>query len=630
MSQKNQKQKLSKFSLILRTAAGVILIFVVLAVILVTLAPRPSFSMQKVSDKVKIDSELRLSFTLPVAREVNVELTPKTFGEVRYENEIWNGHLSRAVIFRPEVTWLPGTTYELRVSEVKSALPSLRAPREFVFAFTTEDLPSIVSVTPATADKIRADTAWQVKLDKANNQLVDYEFRLSPDIELGAVLSEDKTMYTLTPAAALSQGQEYTLDILQGNIRHIFGTETIARQEEGQSVWQGKWQIREAPGLEEFKPQGQGVGLKQKIEITFSENVDFDSFKSSVSISPEAKGQWQTSDYKTMTFVPAGFTEDTTYTVVLKKGLKTYNGGYLEEESSHSFSTIGPIKVSQFSPADQSQGFGVSNSLRLTFNQEVDHVSAESKFEISPSSEGNFQWDGLTMIFQPKTPLAFSTSYTVTIKKGVAGPSGYVSKEDQTTRFTTELSVTKLAVPFHRQEHNLSCEVATLVMALAYRGVNVSEETLIGAIGFEPIPKKDGVWGNPHIAFVGDIDGHQPSSGYGVYWQPIATAAQKYRTARWFTGGKLSDITAEIKKGNPVIFWGTAGSGSRIDWKTSDGGNVIAVNGEHTRVVVGFIGSADNPTKIITLDPLSGEKYFTQSAFLANWAVLGNSGVVVE
>ena len=79
-----------------------------------------------------------------------------------------------------------------------------------------------------------------------------------------------------------------------------------------------------------------------------------------------------------------------------------------------------------------------------------------------------------------------------------------------------------------------------------------------------------------------------------------------------------------------MIVWGTAGSGSRIDWKTSQGGNVVAVNGEHTRLVIGFIGSADNPSKIITLDPLSGEKYFTRDSFLWNWGLLSNSGVVVE
>ena len=57
---------------------------------------------------------------------------------------------------------------------------------------------------------------------------------------------------------------------------------------------------------------------------------------------------------------------------------------------------------------------------------------------------------------------------------------------------------------------------------------------------------------------------------------------------------------------------------------------MVAINGEHTRVVIGFIGPADNPSKIITLDPLSGEKYFTKASFMSNWGLLNNSAVVVE
>jgi len=79
-----------------------------------------------------------------------------------------------------------------------------------------------------------------------------------------------------------------------------------------------------------------------------------------------------------------------------------------------------------------------------------------------------------------------------------------------------------------------------------------------------------------------------------------------------------------------VVIWGTAGTGKRIDWKTPQGGNVVAVSGEHARVAIGFIGPAENPSKIITMDPLYGEKYFTRSSFEWNWGLLGNSGVVIE
>jgi uncharacterized protein YvpB len=557
-------------------------------------------------------------------------VTPKTYGEIIYNDTLIGKHLVRTFVFRPEVTWLPDTTYEIRVTNVKSALPTYRAPQEFVYTFTTEATPSITAVLPEHDTTIRPDTAWRVVLDKPNESLSEYEFRLAPDIEVTAELDQTKKEYTITPKTSLSQGGKYSLEIFRRDVRYLFGTDTVAKQEEAQSVWQGSWPVREAPGIASFSPAGQTVPLATNLEVVFSENVDFDSFKEQVTIEPVIAGEWQTTDYKTITFKPAALTKETTYTVTLKAGLQTYAGGFLTEDAVHSFTTIGLVKLSGSTPADKAQGISVAGSVRMNFNQTVDHASAQSAFSINPQTAGTLSWEGETMVFKPDNPLAYNTIYTVTLASGIKSQGGYDSTEVQAISFTTELSVTRLSVPFHRQEHNLSCEVATLVMALQYRGVNVSEATLISAIGFDPTPKANGVWGNPYQAFVGDIDGHQSSTGYGVYWDPVATAAKQYRPARVISGGKLSDITAEIKKGNPVIFWGTAGTGRRIDWKTPSGQSIMAVSGEHTRVAIGFIGSADNPTKIITLDPLFGEKYFSQSSFMANWAVLGYRGVVVE
>ena len=47
-------------------------------------------------------------------------------------------------------------------------------------------------------------------------------------------------------------------------------------------------------------------------------------------------------------------------------------------------------------------------------------------------------------------------------------------------------------------------------------------------------------------------------------------------------------------------------------------------------IVSGFVGSASNPTEIIVVDPLYGERYYTASSFEANWSTLGKAGVVVE
>ncbi len=627
---KNKKEKSTKDQKFFWSITIAVLFLLVVGFLLSNLSPKPELATEKAGDKVKVSSEIRMEFDWPVSRQIDLEITPSVYGEIRYEDMLFNDHFVRQVVFKPELTWLPNTTYQVKISNIKSAFPTYRKPKEQTLIFTTEPAPEITTVLPSQEETIRADTKWQVELNKTNESLIDYEFIFDPVIEVETVLGQDKKTYIIEPKSLLSQGQTYNLEIFKKIVRYHFGTKKIAYQSEPESVWKGSWQVREAPGIESFKPQGNNVSLNDQIVIAFDENVDFDSFKENVTIDPELIGSWQTEDYKTVSFVPDELVKDTTYIVTLKAGLKTFEGGYLAEDSVHNFITLGPAKLSGSSPGNGSQGISVNSSVRMTFDQAVDHNSAESSFSILPEVSGSFTWDGNTMIFQPAEPFAFNITHTVTLAAGIDSASGYDSEKDFVFNFATELSVTKLNVSFHRQEHNLSCEIATLVMALSFRGVNVSEAAIIEAIGVDPTPKSDGVWGNPHVAFVGDIDGRQPSTGYGVYWQPIATAAQAYREASWFTGWNLSHLTAEIKKGNPVIVWGTAGSGTRIDWKTPEGGNVVAVNGEHTRLVIGFIGSADNPTKIITLDPLSGEKYFTKSSFLWNWGLLGNSGVVVE
>ena len=66
----------------------------------------------------------------------------------------------------------------------------------------------------------------------------------------------------------------------------------------------------------------------------------------------------------------------------------------------------------------------------------------------------------------------------------------------------------QLPIRFHRQEHSLSCEVATLKMALQAHGVEVPESELVKNLAYDPTPKRNGVWGDPHKGFVGDIGFH--------------------------------------------------------------------------------------------------------------------------
>jgi len=182
----------------------------------------------------------------------------------------------------------------------------------------------------------------------------------------------------------------------------------------------------------------------------------------------------------------------------------------------------------------------------------------------------------------------------------------------------------KLNIPFHHQEHSLSCEVAALRMALLAKGADVAESTLISQLPSEPM------WGNPHRGFVGDINGKMLKTGYGVYWGPIATIGANYRPTQSFEDATASFLATEIQNGNPVIIWTHIGRGRWPKWIAPDGTPILGIPGEHTQVVIGFTGSADRPTGFYLLDPLYGEQYQPARNFLVRWTTFGNSGVVVR
>ena len=190
----------------------------------------------------------------------------------------------------------------------------------------------------------------------------------------------------------------------------------------------------------------------------------------------------------------------------------------------------------------------------------------------------------------------------------------------------------KLAVPYHRQEHALSCEVASLLMALQYKGVNITESELIQQLPIaDPGPRRqNNTWGDPNVGFVGTIDGKMPNTGYGVYEQPIYDLAAKYRPAKIIVDGALTDLIIELTDNNPVVVWGVVvGRNKDISWKTPEGKTITAQLDEHARTLIGYTGKSDKPELLILLDPLYGEIRLTVEDFIKNWELLGKKAVVI-
>lgn len=196
----------------------------------------------------------------------------------------------------------------------------------------------------------------------------------------------------------------------------------------------------------------------------------------------------------------------------------------------------------------------------------------------------------------------------------------------------TDSKITEIKVPFHKQEHSVTCETAALRMALNYHKTGVTEEELLEKLVFDTKEPKspDNIWGDPDKGFVGDIDGSVfLGTGYGVYEKPIWDLAMQYRPALIINNIELEKILETVKSGHPVIVWGLLSRRKTISWMTQEGKKIEAHPGEHARVITGFYGTTSNPTKIILMDPIYGKIRMSKERFLSDWKVLENRAVAV-
>ncbi len=616
---------------ILRRVGIGVCIVAVSALAIALIQPVPHLQSLNSQGMQPLDKPVVLQFQWPVARTADVRISPALEGQVSYEGTLVKNRLARTLTFTPSSTWLPGQTYTLTVSNVESAVGFRTRQSDYTFTFTTSPAPLVSTISPPVTNAIAADGAWTVTFNQPLTDAFAVSAHTDPPSDLQVIRSADGRSIILQPGQLLGQGKQYALTVERVARQFVFGSTEVAHEEAPQEIVSGMWFVREPPGIRSISPTGVGVVLDAPITVAFTDPVEVSAVERSASLSPSVVGAWSAVDAHTVRFTPTeNLVRATTYTLTLAAGLRTATSGVLDADVRMQFRTQEPLGFAEVSPTHGSTGIDVARKIRVTFNQLVDHAEALQRVRLTPKVEGTWAWVDDELTFTPKGRYAFGTAYTVTVPKDLTVPNGFPAAADLALRFTTEQASTRLAVPFHRQEHKLSCEIATLVMALRYRGVEVTEQTIIDAIGFDPTPKKSGVWGDPDVAFVGNIDGQQPGTGYGVYAAPIAKAGSTYRPSRVMTGASLQDVLTEVQAGNPVIVWGNASTGQRVDWKTPTGKTVRAIVGEHTRVVVGFLGSVTSPSTIVTLDPLFGEKRFTRAAFVADWALLGNMAVVVE
>jgi len=124
-------------------------------------------------------------------------------------------------------------------------------------------------------------------------------------------------------------------------------------------------------------------------------------------------------DPATIKILPQGKWEyEKVYNVTITKDIIGIDGSRLIDNKKISFTTIGHIKILEVTPKNNSKKVSLNTKIKITFDQEVDHTSAQKSFKIYPNAKGVFLWEENTLVYKPQS-LTPQTTYTITIDKDI-------------------------------------------------------------------------------------------------------------------------------------------------------------------------------------------------------------------
>ena len=192
-----------------------------------------------------------------------------------------------------------------------------------------------------------------------------------------------------------------------------------------------------------------------------------------------------------------------------------------------------------------------------------------------------------------------------------------------------------LNVPYYHQAYPLSCEEAALRMALAYEGVNVSEDKIFATMGIDyrqPVYDSTGFhWGDPYAQFVGDPNGSEiNNTGYGSYNEAVARTATSLGGSVVASGEYVTPdyVYRSVLDGHPVVAWVS------FDWKAHSPTFYTAFDGrwvrfgspyEHAVTVIGV-----TPDSVLVNNPWQGQQWISKSTFEAAYGTFNDMAVVIR
>ncbi|MFN8499373.1 MAG: Ig-like domain-containing protein [Anaerolineae bacterium] len=141
-----------------------------------------------------------------------------------------------------------------------------------------------------------------------------------------------------------------------------------------------------------------------------------------LALDPPAQGKGEWLNTSTYLFRPDALRPSTRYTATVSP-IADLVGTKLDAPVTFSFTTVYP-GVERTGPLDNARFVNATQPITVTFNQPMNQAQAQNAFSLTPkggqSVAGDFAWNGATMTFKPRQPLARDTVYTAEIGAGVA------------------------------------------------------------------------------------------------------------------------------------------------------------------------------------------------------------------
>jgi len=588
---------------------------IVIIFILETIFIRPLVLNVSPEEGITLDSavpEIIVTFDQIINPEDLVfNLSPETEGEW-IPSYLWGTDYAREFVFKPEQSIYPGNPVVLYVTGIKTPW-SIGKKHEYAIEYPTIEIPEIKSVSPEDKAKMVAiDESLYIDLKSINGDFVNWKFEFEPAIENYKVYSS-KMGVQVDFLDGLNQDESYSVKIYRTPRSYLVEDNSEIEVGDTELVKELSFKTVTTPFVDSYTPKGNSVLIDEPIKIVFDQEMVQKEVEENFSIKPEIAGKFVWEDSKTLLYeLDNPLSKETKYKISITEGIHSIALGEVKDPINIEFTTIGRVKVSSVKPVNGATGLSITGSrVAVTFNQAVDHASAQAHFSMSPNVNGKFSWSGNVMTYKFSQTLGYSTTYTSTVTAGIKTVSGLDSTVKYTNRFTTKANIVSLKLPWYAQQENFTCNIAATRMVLAYRGIYRSEASIKSSVGIGSNPNADWV------------------AGYGVHAGPINSYISGYRGTTYKKGMSITDLTAAIDAGNPVVTWVYNRYSTPYGAFTLDGG-YTGYKGMHSEVVRGYIGNASNPTHILINDPWRGQYSYKVSTFKSIWAYLGYTGIVVK